>query len=103
MGEIHLTDREQQLYDALGDQNDLVARLQDLIGYVSLHIDARWVLTRLTTDQKELWADAVEAWQARLHADEPDVLAELRPFERWWRSDGAAARSGQTARGSGDD
>lgn len=64
-----------------------VAALQDVIGYVSIHIKERWMVSKLTTEQKELWADAVEAWELRLHADEPEVLAELTPYDRWWRDE----------------
>lgn len=83
MGEVHLTPREQELFEALQDQTARIADLQDMVGYVALHINERWIVTQLTTEQKELWADAVEAWQQRLYEDEPDI--EFTPYDRWWR------------------
>lgn len=57
--------------------------LQDAVGYAALHINERWVVSKLTTAQKEAWADAVEAFGRRLHADDPEV--EVSPYDRWWR------------------
>lgn len=82
MGEFVLTPREQELLEALEAQTQRIAELQNMIGYVALHINERWVVTQLTTQQKELWADAVESWRHRLHADEPE---EITPYDRWWR------------------
>lgn len=61
--------------------------LEDVLGCIYLHVDWRTISRYLTTEQKERWADAVEAWSARLNAgsgEEPMVVP------RWWRS-GAAA------------
>lgn len=85
MGDFVPTERERILIEALEDQNALVTRLQDIIGYVALHINERYVVTQLTTEQKELWAHAIEAYELRLHIDDPKTLAELTPYERWWR------------------
>ncbi len=41
----------------------------------------RW---RITTPQKERWADAIEAWAARLDADDPPI--EGFRADRWWRT-----------------
>lgn len=63
-----------------------IASLQGIIGYTALHINERYVVTQLTTEQKELWADAVEAYEQRLFADDPKTLADLTPYDRWWRN-----------------
>ncbi len=57
---------------------------EDLLGCISLYVSWRFVTKQLTTKQKELFADAHDAWQVRLHADDPDV-GELTPADRWWR------------------
>lgn len=57
---------------------------EDLLGCISLYVSWPFVTKQLTTEQKELFADAHDAWQARLHADDPDV-GELAPADRWWR------------------
>ena len=56
---------------------------ENLLGCVELYVDWRHVTEQLTTPQKELFADAVEAWTARLNesGDEPGHLAD-----RWWRT-----------------
>lgn len=58
---------------------------EDILGSISLYIQWRYVTKRLTTPQKERFADAVEAWSARLHADEPDPHGSST--DRWWRED----------------
>jgi hypothetical protein len=54
---------------------------EDLLGTISLHIDWRGVTRHMTTEQRELFADAVEAWSKRLDPEEP-----WGP-PRWWRGD----------------
>ncbi|AXV09835.1 hypothetical protein DVS28_b0065 (plasmid) [Euzebya pacifica] len=62
--------------------------LQDLIGAVWLHMSSeRWVVTQLTTPQKDLWADAVDAWHLRLHHTDSEPGEPPRPYDRWWRND----------------
>ena len=57
---------------------------EDLLGAISLYIPWRFVTRQLTTPQKELLADAVDAWSARLNAGDP---AWVHPADRWWRDD----------------
>lgn len=57
------------------------AKLQHLVGVVSLYVDGRYVERQLTTEEKELWADAIDAWRRHLHGDGSGV----EPYERWWR------------------
>lgn len=59
------------------------ARYQELLADVWLYIDWRWVTKQLTTDQKELFADAVDADLNR--SGDPDPKSD-----RWWRDDAAA-------------
>jgi len=51
---------------------------EDLLGAVSLHVDWRFVTKQLTTEQKNLWADAHDAWSSRMDPDEPSKA------DRWW-------------------
>lgn len=53
------------------------AQYRDLLGCIWLYVDWRYVTTQLTVEQKELWADAVDAF------GEP---SERRwKADRWWR------------------
>jgi hypothetical protein len=54
---------------------------ENLLGDIHLYIRWRWVTSQLTKEQKELWADAVEAWSARLNAG----TEETKTADRWWR------------------
>lgn len=57
------------------------AELRDLLGSIWLYVSWPYVTKQLTTKQKELWADAVDAWNAALEGGET-----VRPVaERWWR------------------
>ena len=58
-------------------------RYEDLLGSIWLYVNWRYVTKQLTTEQKELFADAVDAHSARLNAGEPEI--DLHPVERWWR------------------
>jgi hypothetical protein len=77
--------------------------IADLIGYVDLHI-GRQHLRSCTTEQKEMWADLVDAdafWSRReedqgfralgIPTDYPDTVP--RRSERWWREDYAGPTS----------
>jgi hypothetical protein len=55
---------------------------EDLLGNISLYIPWQWVTRQLTTGQKDLFADAVDAWSARLNPGDPDWVG---PADRWWR------------------
>ena len=59
-------------------------KLEDLLGCVSLYIPWQFVTKQLTTEQKELFADAVDAWSARLNDGDPSWV---NPAPRWWRDD----------------
>lgn len=61
---------------------------EDLLGDISLYVPWRFVTLQLTTEQKEMWADAVEAWSAQLNAG----TDETTTVDRWWRDDGRAVR-----------
>ena len=58
-----------------------VIQLEDLLGDIYLYINWRYVTKQLTSDQKERFAQAVEAWSARLNegSDEAPFVAD-----RWW-------------------
>jgi len=59
-------------------------RYEDLLGSIWLYINWRYVTRHLPTEKKELFADAVDAWSARLAAGDGET--ETRgPAERWWR------------------
>lgn len=71
-------------YEAAETARAEAERLRGLLGELWLYVGWRHVTKQLTTDQKELWAAAVEAWQRDLHKDDPRTLAELHPADRWW-------------------
>jgi len=56
---------------------------EELLASIWLYIDWRFVTKQLTTPQKELLADAIDAAHARRDAEEgePDIYL----VERWWR------------------
>jgi hypothetical protein len=56
---------------------------EDLLGDVWLYIDWRYVTRRLTNEQKELFADSVDASNRRSAAVDRREPTEV---ERWWRS-----------------
>jgi hypothetical protein len=59
--------------------------MRDLLGSIWLYVGWRSVTRHLTTEQRELWADAVDAKSMAGQADdgeEPHPVAE-----RWWRDD----------------
>lgn len=56
---------------------------EDLLGSIWLYIKWRYVTQQLTTIQKELFADAVDAHSRRLNEDNYE---DWKPVaERWWR------------------
>lgn len=63
-----------------------LVEMQDLLGSIYLYVKWRWLTKQLTTEQKEMWADAVDAWNERLRQAEGDEDPGLRA-ERWWRDD----------------
>ncbi len=76
-------------HDALAD--DAIAaheeneRLQDLLGSIWLYVGWRSATRGLTTEQRELWADAVDA---KTRAGQIEDGGEPHPVAgRWWRDD----------------
>ncbi len=66
---------------------DRIEALEGLLASIELYIDWRYITRQLTTEQKELLADAIEAASARTHAADPVGAPEPRTVERWWRDD----------------
>lgn len=57
--------------------------MQDLLGSIWLYVGWRSSTRSLTTEQRELWADAVDAECRKLQIEDGE---EPRPVaERWWR------------------
>lgn len=56
---------------------------ENLLAAIWLYIPWHQVTGHLTTKQRDLFADAVDACHARASADDPALAA--RPVERWWR------------------
>lgn len=78
----------QQSYDqGIADRQDL----EDVLGNIWLYIDWKFITKQLTTAQKERFADAVEAWSARLNEETSSEEAsrwwqeEASTVSRWWR------------------
>jgi hypothetical protein len=64
------------------EQDEQLALAMDTLGSIWLYVNWRYVSKQLTTEQKELWADAI---------DESGDPAERGPkAERWWRDDAPA-------------
>lgn len=72
-------ERDRDDYEAQLDQ------MRDLLGSIWLYVGWRSATRSLTTEQRELWADAVDA-DVRKRQIEDDE--EPHPVaERWWRDD----------------
>lgn len=70
---------------ALGEvqQDAELEALRALLGSIWLYVSWRYITRQLTTEQKELWADTVEAWSQQLNAGRhPDPVV----VDRWWRT-----------------
>lgn len=67
----------------LGERNRLlqagVERRNEILGELWLYVNWRYITGQLTTEQKELWADAIDAL-----GDPEDQGPKA---ERWWRDD----------------
>ena len=50
-----------------------------ILGTLWLYVDWYYCTKQLTTAEKEVWADAVDAWSSELNG-QPEAFAE-----RWWR------------------
>jgi hypothetical protein len=67
-----------------------ITAYEDLLGSIWLYIGWRYVTKQLTTAEKEMFADAVEASSRRLHDD----IGEPTGVDRWWRDDAPIRRTG---------
>lgn len=67
-------------------------KFEDLLGAVWLYIGWRYVTKPLTTEQKNLFADAVDAYWSRSDAFEGE---ESTPVDRWWVDDMPARQTGE--------
>lgn len=56
-----------------------IKEYQDLLGELYLYVSWKQMTRRLTTRQKELWADAVEQWQP-----DPEHPEDHDRDLRWW-------------------
>jgi hypothetical protein len=64
------------------EQVKLTQRLQDLLGHINLHTaDDAFFIMKMGREERELYADAHDAWSARLEPDDPGLMP------RWWRED----------------
>lgn len=70
---------------------EMIRRYEDLLDSVELYIKWRWVTGQLTTEQRELFADALDHEAARTHGpdgEDPDPeLAVRGRGRRWWSPD----------------
>ena len=77
-------DREALTDDAMAAHEE-VERLQELLGLIWLYVSWRSATRHLTTEQRELWARAVDEHTRKGQiedGEEPHPVAE-----RWWRVD----------------
>lgn len=65
-------------------------KARDLLGAIWLHVPWRSITRHLTTEQRELWADAVEVF-----GDPGSTIA----VDRWWRDDAPVVEADTTADG----
>lgn len=72
---------------------DPTAPYRELLGCLWLYVDWRYVTKQLTTEQKELFADAVDS----------SLRPDLKPSaDRWWRSPAASQDTAETADTNGE-
>ena len=65
-------------------------RYEDLLASIALYIDWRYVTRQLTTEQKDLFADAIGRHAFRIHGpggEDPDPEMSGSPSyaSRWWK------------------
>lgn len=74
-------DTPDDMFDACSSGGEVSERrmFEDLLGGIFLHVGWYRVTKQLTTPEKELFADSVDAWSERLH---PGDGARV---DRWWR------------------
>jgi hypothetical protein len=63
-----------------------IAALDGALHSVWLHGDWRWLTSRMTTEQREAAAEAVERHSAALNADAVDEFVLDGDDLRWWRT-----------------
>jgi hypothetical protein len=69
----------------IGQGFDRDEQMRDLLGSIWLYVGWRSATRSLTTEQREMWADAVDA---RARARQIEDGEELHPVaDRWWRDD----------------
>jgi len=54
--------------------------LESILGNTWLYINWHFITKHLTTEQREAFADAVDAWSEAMNPEEPNPVAD-----RWWR------------------
>jgi hypothetical protein len=72
--------------DRLAEQNETIDLSSDksislersVLGSLWLYVDWDYLTKKLTREEKDCWADAVDEWRASL--GDP-----VEPIERWWR------------------
>lgn len=64
-------------------RGDALRPYEDLLASIWLYIPWQYVTKQLTTPQKEMFADAIDAAHARRDAEESEPDGYL--VERWWR------------------
>jgi len=64
-------------------RREMLRPYEDLLASIWLYIPWQYVTKQLTTPQKEMFADAIDASHARSDAQESEP--EPHPVERWWR------------------
>lgn len=62
-----------------------IAAYQDLPSSIWLYIDWRYVTRQLTAEQRELFADAVDAEGRRVAEQEGPAWGAPTRVDRWWR------------------
>ena len=76
---------------------------EDLLSSICLYIDWRYVTRQLTTEQKELFADALDRDALRVHGpdgEDPDPeMAQPSRWLRWWRPDAVDPSSSRSPAG----
>jgi hypothetical protein len=71
------------------NQVEMIEKIQDMLSYLDLHM-AKYPITQLTTEQKELYANLVDAgslrsWEEDAAVDHDDPEDKPREMDRWWR------------------
>lgn len=88
LAEVDRLRNQQPHAGVVRDRDELAAeveRLRELLDSIWLYVEWRWVTRQLTTDQKNLWADAVDTTSMARQVEDGE---EPRPVAvRWWHED----------------